>query len=109
MKSYNTELKLSKLEYTSDSFIIFTSIYFRRKITTYRASPGSITETNSDTFHVYDLSNGRCLKITAGHYYKMLVVFMQKGGLSKPDEKYLYDKVIDNNFAMYVLLTSTYM
>jgi len=109
MKNSNTEIYQAGIGYTSDSFLMDTYLVFRRTKTEYVSTPTALTQRTSNTFHIYNLETNTCWQITNIRFFELLDLYESTGGLTKREEEYLYGKVIDNNFAMYCLLTSAYM
>lgn len=102
----------------SSSCFLLDSLMFYRKIKdefmstpigNWKGSPICIHQIQSSTFHVYNIQTQENKDIESCQFYETLDVFRKKGGISKIDEKCMYDKVIDDNFVMYCLLTSEYM
>jgi len=107
MKNFN--LIASGVEYTSDSFVTGTKLYFRRNVTKCESSESGLKSTSYSSFHVYDINGYICETIDAKKYYEEFFLFRLRKGISKAEEKLLYDKVMENNFVMYCLLTSDYL
>jgi hypothetical protein len=105
----NEKTHQAGVDFTTDSFLMDTYLIFRKTKTEYVCTPSALIQRTSNTFHAYDLSAGLCKNITNKEFYELFNLYEDTGGLTKTDEEYLYDKVIDNNFAMYCLLTSIHM
>ena len=109
MKNSNDKVYQAGIGYTSDSFLMDTYLIFRKTRTEYVYTQYGLIQKTSSSFHAYDLSTSLCRIITSSDFYELLSLYNDTGGLTKKDEEYLYDNVIDNNFVMYCLLTSRYM
>lgn len=100
------------VDLTSDCFLLGTVMFFRRNVNQYESTPLVKTLTQYSEFYAYNLDTNiltKSIKINGNIFYRALRRFKSKGGLSKIEEKYLYDDIINNNFVRRCLLTSDYM
>ena len=109
MKNCDNEIYAAGSDFTSDSFIIGTNLIHRKLKIEFICTPTTRIQRTSSTYHSYDLSTSRCISITSKDFYELLNLYNRTGGITKKEEEYLYDRVIDNNFVMYCLLTSDHM
>lgn len=105
------------VRFTSDCFLLDSLMFFRKlreeilvsPVGNWTNAPVSVRRIQSSSFHYYNLQTLECKDIEGTQFYRALKIFRDNGGLSKIDEEYMYDKVLENDFVMYCLFTSDHM
>jgi hypothetical protein len=85
---------------------------FTTPIGNWKGAPVNTRIVYYSSFHMLDISKNVStvpVEIEAGQFYRALDIFKKNGGISKVDEEYLYDKVLENDFVMFCLAKSDYM